>query len=71
MVLSNKIYQTTRFVRSLMRGITAALRNLPTLISIIGEEYNEAVLNHNNSTAKELKSTLNSLMEVILLMIKQ
>ena len=28
-VLSNKTYQETRFVRSLLRGITAALRIYP------------------------------------------
>ena len=31
-VLANKIYQSTRFVRSLLRGLQAALRNLPTLL---------------------------------------
>ena len=60
-VLTNKVYQTTRFVRALKRGITAALRNLPTLISVIAEEYEEAVLNCENAKAKELKSTLDKL----------
>ena len=39
-VLSNKTYQETRFVRSLLRGITAALRNLPTSIAVVAKEYN-------------------------------
>ena len=60
-VLSNKTLQTTRFVRALLRGITAALRNLPTLIAVISESYNEAALNNENTTAKELKTTLDSL----------
>ena len=61
-ILTNKIYQSTRFVSSLLRGLTAALRNLPTIISIIGEEYNEAVLKFNNTEAKSLKKTLDGLM---------
>ena len=61
-VLTNKTYQTTRFVRSLLRGITAGLRNLPTLIAIIGEDYNEAILSSNNTEAKNLKNTLDGLM---------
>ena len=61
LVLSNQTYQTTRFVRSLQRGITAYLRNLPTLVSVIGEDYNDAALNSNNTRAKELKSILDSL----------
>ena len=36
-VLTNKKLQTTRFVRALLRGITAALRNLPTMIAVIDE----------------------------------
>ena len=62
-VLSNKTYQSTRSVRSLQRGITAALRNLPTLISITSEEYNEAALTFNNTRAKELKKILDGLMD--------
>ena len=61
LILTNKAYQSTRFVRSLQRGNTAALRNLPTLVSIISEEYQEVVLNFNNTKAKELKKTLDSL----------
>ena len=45
-----------------MRGITAALRNLPTLVSVISEEYNDAAKNGNNTRAKELKNTLDNLM---------
>ena len=54
-------FQTTRFVRSLQRGNTAALRNLPTIVTIVAEEYQEEVLSFNNTRAKELKSTLDSL----------
>ena len=54
-VLTNKNYQSTRFVRALQRGITAALRNLPTLVSIIAEDYKEAALTFNNTEAIFLK----------------
>ena len=60
-VLTNKAYQSTRFVRSLQRGNTAALRNLPTIVSIISEEYQDNLDNFNNTKAKELKKTLDSL----------
>ena len=60
-VLTNKKLQTTRFVRALLRGITAALRNLPTMIAVIDEDFEEATLNFDNTKAKELKATLNQL----------
>ena len=60
-VLSNKTYQETRFVRSLLRGITAALRNLPTSIAVIAKEYNQAHENHENDKIKLLKPILNTL----------
>ena len=66
-VLTNKTLQTTRFVRALLRGITAALRNLPTLIAVIGKEYNEATINHENTKAAQLNSILNSLRNAELL----
>ena len=44
LVLTNQKVQTTRFVRSLQRGNSAVLRNLPTLVSVIAEEYQEAAL---------------------------
>ena len=62
-VLTNKTYQHTRFVRSLLRGLTAALRNLPTLVNVYGKDFEEAALNFENTKAKELKSTLGSLMK--------
>ena len=61
-VLRNQKYQSTRFVRSLQRGITAALRNLPTLISIIAEDCDNAKLQSENTHAKELQKVLDSLM---------
>ena len=60
-VSSNKTYQETRFVRSLLRGITAALRNLPTSIAVIAKEYNQAHENHENDKTKKLKPILNTL----------
>ena len=62
LVLTNKTYQSTRFVHALQRGNTAALINLPTIVSLNAEEYQDAVLNFNNTKAKELKKTLDSLM---------
>jgi hypothetical protein len=44
LVLKSQIYQETRFVRSLLRGITAGLRNWPTMTILLGEEYEDAVL---------------------------
>ena len=56
-----KNYQETRFVRSLLRGITAALRNLPTSIAVVAKEYNQAHENHENDKTKLLKPILNTL----------
>ena len=61
-VLTNKTLQTTRFVRAFQRAITSALRNLPTLNCIIGEQYTTAGLNNNNARALELKTVLDNLM---------
>ena len=54
-VVTNKTYQTTRFVRALLRGLTAAMRNLPTLVNILAEDFNEAALQFNNTEAKKLE----------------
>ena len=48
LVLTNKQYQTTRFVRALLRGLTAALRNLPTLEIVLNEEIREMELANKN-----------------------
>ena len=53
-VLTNKTYQKTRFVRALQRGITAFLRNLPTLHHIVSEEYLDALRDNNKTLAKQL-----------------
>ena len=44
LVLSNKKRQTTRFVRSLVIGLQAWFRNLPTLVCLMVEEYNEKTI---------------------------
>ena len=62
-VLSNKTLQTTRFVRSFLRGLTAALRNLPTLQHIVAEEFEIAAFNFENTKAKEAKKILDGLMD--------
>ena len=54
-VLTNKTYQTTRFVRALLRGLTAAIRNLPTLVNILAEDFNEAALQFNNRESQKVR----------------
>ena len=53
-VLTNKTHQKTRFVRALLRGLTAALRNLPTLVAVIAEECENAANEHDNTSVKKL-----------------
>ena len=60
-VLTNKKLQITRFVRSLLRGLTSALRNLPTLSAVIGDQLQEATLKKDNTLAKQLKKTYDDL----------
>ena len=57
-VLKNKTYQKTRFVRSLVRGIQAALRNLPTICAILGEDLKVALQENNNTEAKNIQKIL-------------
>ena len=58
LILSNKKRQTTRFVRSLVRGLQAYLRNLPTLIHVMSEKYEEAAQANKNTAAREVLGTL-------------
>ena len=62
-VLTNKTFQTTRFVRSLMRGNTAALRNLPTIVAVVADDHQEATLAipHDAKRSAQLKKLLDSL----------
>ena len=60
-VLTNKVYQSTRFVRALLRGLTAALRNLPTLHAVVYLDYQEAAISGNNTRGKELGQVMNEL----------
>ena len=60
-VLTNKTYQKTRFVRSLVRGLTAAMRNLPTIVAILAQEFDDAALRLNNTRGKILQNTLTKL----------
>ena len=53
-VLANQTYQATRFVRSLLRGLTAALRNLPTLHRVLYLEFVDADSKFKNTRCKEL-----------------
>jgi hypothetical protein len=61
LVLKNKHYLTTRFVRSLVLGMRSALQNLPTLIAIVAEEYNAAALDSRNADAVAPKKVLENL----------
>ena len=54
LVLTNKQHQTTRFVRALLRGLTAALRNLPTLEIVLNEEIREMELAGKNDRVNRL-----------------
>ena len=60
-VLKNKSYQSTRFVRAFVRGGTAGLRNLPTIYRLLAEEYEEAVESCNITLAKKLDVTMSEL----------
>ena len=61
LVLTPKKQQTTRFVRSLVRGLRSAMQNLPTMIAIFAEEYQEVALEGRNDRAKEYKKKLEDL----------
>jgi hypothetical protein len=61
LVLTNKKRQTTRFVRSLVRGMQAFLRNLPTLIIIMAGKYESAARERRNTEAREVLATLSKL----------
>ena len=50
-VLSNKSNQTTRFVRSLLRGVQSLLRNLACLYGIYGEVAVEKADEKDNTAA--------------------
>ena len=60
-VLANQKYQSTRFVRALMRGLTAGLRNLPTLVSVLYSEFYDAAVNFKNTRGKELDRIISNL----------
>ena len=54
LVLTNKQHQTTRFVRALLRGLTAALRNLPTLEVVLNEEIRSMEIAGKNDKVNKL-----------------
>ena len=57
LVLTNKTHQTTRFVRALMRGLTAALRNLPTLDVVLSEEIRAMEMAGQNDKVNKMNKT--------------
>ena len=48
-------------MRALLRGLTAALRNLPTIVTLLAEEYDAACLRLFNTQAKVIGTTLDNL----------
>ena len=72
--LTNKKHQTTRFVRALIRGLTAALRNIPTLEIILNESIREMEMAGKNdkvsifNKAKRLMKDAKNILFVIGLM---
>ena len=60
-VLANQTYQETRFVRSLLRGLTAALRNLPTIHGVLALEYNDCAKYFHNRRGLELQAIMDEL----------
>ena len=61
LVLTNKKYQETRFVRSLIRGLRSGLQNLPTIIAIRSQEFENAALEGRNADGKVLETIVNRL----------
>ena len=61
LILSNKKKQKTRFVRAMMTGAQAYLRNLPTLVAVLAEVYEEAAREGRNTEAREVLGKLNNL----------
>ena len=62
LVLTNKTYQITRFVASLIQGLRAVTQNLPTMIALYAKAFNKAALECDNTKAKEIEQTLKTLM---------
>ena len=64
-VLANKKYQSTRFVRSLLRGLTAALRNMPTIFTGYAKEHFETgQITFNHTRGLELEAIMAKLQNV-------
>ena len=67
LVVTNKKNQTTRFVRALVRGMSAALRNYPTLGVVQNEAIQDAKISKKKSKSsgryihEELKKDLEEL----------
>ena len=61
LVLSSKKFQVTRFVRSLVRGLRTAMQNLPTIVSILQEDYESYVFQFNNTEAIKVKTKIDKL----------
>ena len=61
LILSNKKKQQTRFVRSMMRGVQAYLRNIPTLVAVLAEVYEEAAREGKNTEARAVLGKLSNL----------
>ena len=58
LVLTNKKKQTTRFVRSLARGLQAYLRNLPTMVNVRYQAYEHAVRQNAHAMVRTILTDL-------------
>ena len=61
LVLTSKKPQETRFVRSLLQGLRSAMQNLPTMVSILEEDFEFLALEGKNTEAKIVDKKLKKL----------
>ena len=65
LILTNKTYQSTRFVRALLRCLETALRNLPTFVLMYEEMQNDALEDDDNTTAKKFEKLMKGLTDPV------
>ena len=60
-VLTNKSYQTTRFVMATLRGMSTYMTNLPTLYAIHSQTLQECLEISDNTGAKSCMETMKNI----------
>ena len=60
-VLTNKSYQTTRFVMATLRGMSTYMTNLPTLYAIHSQTLQECLKISDNTGAKSCMETIKNI----------